>query len=83
MKNTKKEYPLPGPGDHFLDQQLIKKVKEEHRDKFVHHFKDQLAIKPSFSKSTRELALTKMSRQSSKAAAKLREEPLAGVCCIS
>ena len=34
MYNTKKGYPLPGPGSHFNDAITIKKIDEEHRHIF-------------------------------------------------
>jgi len=43
MKHTKKDYPLPGPADHFHDAQTMKKIPEENRDIFVVPKKDQKA----------------------------------------
>ena len=34
LKNTKKNYPLPGPGSHFLDDKLAKKWHSKKRDLF-------------------------------------------------
>lgn len=32
MQNTKKDYPLPGPGSHFHDATTLKKLPEEQRE---------------------------------------------------
>jgi hypothetical protein len=35
QENSKKDYPLPGPGAHFLDPKTVKKlVPEEHQEIF-------------------------------------------------
>jgi len=53
MKHSKKEYPLPGPGAHFLDKQLMKKVKSENAELFVKHANDPTSKKPNFVKEKR------------------------------
>jgi len=34
MKNSKKQYPLPGPADHFMDDHGIKKFRKENVELF-------------------------------------------------
>jgi hypothetical protein len=58
LKNTKKKYPLPGPGSHFLDEKLAKKWHSNKRDLFNVPKKEGNG-KSNFSRSKRSFNTSK------------------------
>ena len=56
MKHTKKNYPLPGPGEHFQDTLIIEGYPKEKKD-LLKKIKYQPVNKDRFSKQKRDMIL--------------------------